>query len=72
MYVPNPRLLLLEIETKESQLQAQETEYARVLCRLEHLEVSDSTRAIFQSYVNGELTIKELGFAIEEHLNRSA
>jgi hypothetical protein len=65
-YIPSAQTfeLLREIETKESQLRAKETEQAPVLSRLEGMEVSESTKAIFQRYVNGELTIKELGAAI--------
>ena len=72
MFVPNPQPLLLEIETKESQLRVQGTEYAGVFCRLENLEVTDGTKAIFQRYVNGELTIKELSTAIDVYLNLKA
>jgi hypothetical protein len=39
-----------------------------VLSRLEGLGVSDTTKAIFQRFVNGEVTIKELNAAIDEHL----
>ena len=49
-----------------------EREFALVLSRLEGLELSDTTKAIFQRYVNGELTIKELGAAIDEYLNLKA
>jgi hypothetical protein len=58
----------LEVETKEVELRANESEQAQVLALLEGLEVSDATQAIFQRYVNGELTIKELGYAIDEYL----
>jgi hypothetical protein len=61
---------LLEIETKEGQLRAQESEYARALSRLEGLEVSDATKAMFHRFVNGEITIKELDAAIDEYINR--
>ena len=71
-HIPNIQPLLLEIKTKESQLRAQESEYARVLSRLEGLEVFDSTKAIFQRFVNGGLTIKELNTAIDEYLNLKA
>lgn len=71
-YIPNIQPLLLEIETKESQLRAQENEYALVLSRLEGLEVSAGSRAIFQRFVNGELTIKELSTAIDEYLHLKA
>jgi hypothetical protein len=71
-YIPNIQPLLLEIKTKEAQLRAQEREYALVLSRLEGLEVDDATKAMFQRYVNGELTIKELSTAIDEYLNLKA
>ena len=58
----------LEIKTKEAELRVLEREFELVLCRLEGLEVSDTTRAIFQRYVNGELTIKELRAAIDQYL----
>jgi len=59
----------LEIETKEAELRVQEREFADALSRLEVLAVSDVTKAIFQRYVSGEMTIKELNTAIDEHLN---
>jgi hypothetical protein len=71
-YIPNILPLLLEIETKEAQLRAQESEYAQVLSRLEGLDVSDATKAIFQRYVIGKLTIKELNTAIDEYVNLKA
>jgi Antitoxin VbhA len=73
-YIPNAHTieLLLEIEAKEAQLRAQEIEHALVLSRLEGLEVSGDTRAIFQRYVNGELTIAALDAAIYQHLNLRA
>jgi hypothetical protein len=72
VYVPDIQSLLLELETNESQLQAQENGIAGVLARLESLEVCDDTKAIFQRYLNGELTIKELRSAIDEYLNLKA
>ena len=68
-YFPNIQPLMLEVETKEADLRVLETEYALVLSRLEGLEVSDETKAIFQGYVNGELTIKQLSAAIDDYLN---
>jgi hypothetical protein len=62
----------LVIKTKEAELRVLEREFALVLSRLEGLEVSDTTRAIFQRYVNGELTIKELNVAIDKYLNLKA
>jgi len=52
-YIPDIQPLLLEIKTKESQLRAQQAEWTRVLSRMEGLEVSDATKAIFQRFVNG-------------------
>lgn len=69
VYIPNIQPLVREIETNESQLRAQQTEWAQVLSRLDGLEVSDTTKAIFQRFVNGELTIKELSTAIDEYIN---
>jgi antitoxin VbhA-like protein len=45
------------------------TEWALVLSRLDGLEVSDTTKAIFQRFVNGEPTIKELSTAIDEYIS---
>jgi hypothetical protein len=59
----------LEIKTKEAELRVLEHEFALVLSRLEGLEVSDTTKAIVQGYINGALTIKELNAAIDQHLN---
>jgi hypothetical protein len=59
----------LEIKTKEAELRVLEHEFALILFRLEGLEVSDTTKAIFQRYINGELTIKELNDAIDQYLN---
>ena len=67
-YIPNIEPLLLEITTKEAELRAQEAEFAQVLARLEGLEVSDATRAMFQRFVDGELTIHELSAAIDEYV----
>lgn len=69
VYIPNLQPLLREIETNESQLRAQQTEWSQVLSRLDGLEVSDTTKAMFQRFVNGELTIKELSTAIDEYVN---
>jgi hypothetical protein len=71
-YILNIQPLVLEIATKEAQVRAQESEYAQVLSRLEGLDVSDATKAIFQRYVIGELTINELNTAIDEYLNLKA
>jgi len=59
----------LEIKTKEAELRVLESEFAQVLSRLEGLDVSDATKAIFQRYVIGELTTKQLNTAIDEYLN---
>jgi hypothetical protein len=46
--IPNIQPLLLEIQTKQSEPRAQESESAHVLSRLEGLEVSDATKARFE------------------------
>ena len=51
---------------------ALETEYALVFSCLEGLAVCGATKAIFQRFVNGELTIKELSTAIDEYLSLNA
>jgi hypothetical protein len=71
-YFPNIQPLMLEVETKEAQLRVLQAEYTLILSRLEGLEVSDETKAIFQRYVNGELTIKQLTAAIDDYLNLKA
>ena len=38
--------------------------------RLEGLEPSDEAKAIFQRYVDGELTLHEMGRAIDEYAER--
>lgn len=38
--------------------------------RLEGLEPSDEAKAIFERYVDGELTADEMDSAIEQHLDR--
>ena len=38
--------------------------------RMEGLEPSEEGQAILQRYVDGELTLEEMGRAVDEHLNR--
>ena len=38
--------------------------------RMEGLEPSMEAKAIFQRYVDGELTLEEMGRAIDEHCDR--
>jgi hypothetical protein len=59
----------LIIETKEAELRAREHEFTEALSRLDGLEVSDASRAMFQRFVNGQMTIKELNTAIDKYLN---
>jgi len=65
----NIQPLLLEIKSKESELRTQEREWALVLGRLADLEVSAATKAMFQRFVDGELTIEQLDAAIDEYLD---
>ena len=39
--------------------------------RLEGLEPSAEAMAIFQSYIDGELTLEQMGAAIDEHADRA-
>ena len=48
---------------------AKEIENALASVRMEGLEPSDEAKAIFQRYVDGELTSEEMGRAIDEHLD---
>ena len=49
---------------------ASDIENAIASVRLEGLEPSDEAKAIFQRYVDGELTADEMDSAIEQHLDR--
>jgi hypothetical protein len=49
---------------------ASEMENALATGRLEGLEPSDRAKAIFQRYVDGELTLEEMGRAIDEYADR--
>ena len=49
---------------------ASEIEEALATGRLEGLEPSAGARAIFQRYVDGELTSEEMGRAIDEYADR--
>ena len=71
-YIHNIEPQLTEIKEKESELRAREAEWAHALSRLEGLEVSDATKAMFQRFVNGELTIEELNTAIDQYLAASS
>lgn len=68
-YTPNIQPLVFEIQEKEAQVRAQEAEWALALTRLEGLEVTDTTKAMFQRFVNGEVTVTELNAAIDEYLD---
>lgn len=45
-------------------------ENALASVRMEGLEPSAEAKAIFQRYVDGELTSQEMGAAIDQHLDR--
>ena len=49
---------------------AREVDNALASVRLEGLEPSDEAKAIFQRYVDGEMTSEEMGRAIDELLDR--
>ena len=49
---------------------AQDIENALASGRLEGLEPSPEALAIFQRYINGELTLEQMGAAIDEHADR--
>ena len=49
---------------------ANEVENALASVRMEGLEPSAEAKAIFQRYVDGELTSHEMGAAIDQHLDR--
>ena len=61
--------LFFEVREKETLLRSEESEWASVLSRLDGLAASDTIKASFERFVNGELTIKELNTAIDEELN---
>jgi hypothetical protein len=49
---------------------AREIENTLASGRLEGLEPSPEAMAIFQRYINGELTLEQMGAAIDEHADR--
>ena len=49
---------------------AKEVENALASGRMEGLEPSDEANAIFQRYIDGELTSEQLGAAIDAHADR--
>ena len=62
--------LLLELRTKQSEVKADEAEWDSILSRLGDLEVNATTRAMFQRFVDGQMTIKELDAAIADYLRQ--
>lgn len=58
------------IVDQERTQRATEMENALATGRLEGLEPSDGANAIFQRYVEGELTLDEMGHAIDEYADR--
>ena len=50
---------------------AREIENALASGRLEGLEPSAEAMAIFQRYIDGELTLEQMGAAIDEHADRA-
>ncbi|MBL8216549.1 MAG: hypothetical protein JNK87_37870 [Bryobacterales bacterium] len=57
--------LVFDMKTAEEQVHAQETKWAEVLSRLEQLGVCEETMAMFQDFVNGKMTLRDLEAAIE-------
>jgi hypothetical protein len=55
---------------QERARRAKQMENALANGRLEGLEPSEGAAAIFQRYVNGELTLEEMGRAIETYADR--
>ena len=49
---------------------SREVENAMASVRLEGLEPTEQTKALFQRYVDGELTSEQLDRAFEAHLDR--
>lgn len=49
---------------------AREIENALASGRLEGLEPSPEAMAIFQRYIDGDLTLEQMGAAIDEHADR--
>jgi len=49
---------------------AREIENSLASGRMEGLEPSAGAMAIFQSYIDGELTLEQMGSAIDEHADR--
>lgn len=54
----------------EQRARASAIEYALATNRLEGLEPSDGAKAIFQRYVDGELSLEQMRAAIDEHADR--
>ena len=54
----------------ELTIRARVMESALASGRLEGLEPSDEAKAIFQRYADGELTLEQMGRAIDEYADR--
>jgi hypothetical protein len=72
LHLLNTRLLRFEVKMKQAQVRTEENDWEEVLSRLADLEVSDASRAMFQRFLNGELTTKELTTAIDEYLSQKS
>lgn len=55
---------------KAREQRAKEIENALASGRIEGLEPSAEAMAIFQRYIEGELTLEQMGAAIDEHADR--
>lgn len=54
----------------EQATRAREIENALASVRMEGLEPSDGAKAIFQSYVDGELTMEQMGAAMDRYADQ--
>jgi len=61
----------LQIEIKEAELSAEERQFAAVLSHVEREEVTAETRELFQRFVKGELSAKELDAGLAEYDRRN-
>ncbi len=62
----------MAVKTLDQTHTEREREVANALAslRMEGLEPSDEAKDIFQQYVNGELTLKEMGRAVDQLAER--
>jgi hypothetical protein len=49
-----------------------ETEWAQVLSRLDRVETTAATKAMFERFIKGELTLQELNAAIDAYFENKS